>query len=147
METIGAKSVQAEWLGLLVAWIIAALASLSALFIGEVMGQAPCSLCWYQRAFMFPLAIMLMVASFVADGGGVWRYALPVAAVGWVVALYHNLLYFELIERAIVPCGQGPSCSGAEMTLFGAISIPLLSLGAFTAIILLMLFVKRGQTK
>ena len=23
------------------------------------MGQAPCDLCWFQRAFMFPLAIIL----------------------------------------------------------------------------------------
>ena len=135
------------WLILMAAWFIATVATLGALFIGEVMGQAPCSLCWHQRAFMFPLAIILLVASFIPDGSGVWRYALPVAAIGWAIALYHNLLYFNLIEQAIVPCGQGPSCSGAGMTLFGAVPIPLLSLGAFTAIVLLMLLLQKRLTK
>ena len=41
------------------AWIIALVASLAVLFIGEVLGQTPCVLCWFQRAFMFPLAIVL----------------------------------------------------------------------------------------
>ena len=41
------------------AWIIALVASLAVLFIGEVLGQTPCVLCWFQRAFMFPLAIIL----------------------------------------------------------------------------------------
>lgn len=41
------------------AWIIALTASLAVLFIGEVLGQTPCLLCWFQRAFMFPLAIIL----------------------------------------------------------------------------------------
>ncbi len=135
------------WLFLATAWLIATVATLGALFIGEVMGQAPCSLCWHQRAFMFPLAVMLLVASFIPDGSAVWRYALPVAAVGWAIALYHNLLYFGLIDQAIVPCGQGPSCSGAEMKLFEAIPIPLLSLGAFTAIAFLMLLLQKRLTK
>ena len=41
------------------AWIMALAASLAVLFIGEVLGQMPCLLCWYQRAFMFPLAVVL----------------------------------------------------------------------------------------
>jgi len=135
------------WSLLLSAWMIAMVSTLGALFIGEIMGQTPCSLCWYQRSFMFPLAIMLMVASFNSDGGGVWRYALPIAVVGWAIALYHNLLYFDVIEKAIVPCGQGPSCSGAEMTLFGSVPIPLLSLGAFTVISVLMVFVQKRWTE
>lgn len=50
--------------------LIAALtASLAALFIGEIMGQSPCSLCWFQRAFMFPLAIVLGIACLIDDVG------------------------------------------------------------------------------
>ena len=42
------------------AWVIALAASLAVLFIGEVLGQTPCLLCWFQRAFMFPLAIVVL---------------------------------------------------------------------------------------
>ena len=46
------------------AWVIALFSSFSVLFIGEVLGQTPCALCWFQRAFMFPLVIVL--------GLGIW---------------------------------------------------------------------------
>jgi len=38
---------------------LALTASLAVRFVGEVLGQMPCLLCWYQRAFMFPLTIVL----------------------------------------------------------------------------------------
>ncbi|MBW0368381.1 disulfide bond formation protein B [Ensifer adhaerens] len=125
------------WLPTFGAWIIALTSTLSALFIGEVMGQMPCDLCWYQRAFMFPLAVLLAIAACRSDGGS-WIYAVPLAAIGWLIASFHNLLYFNVIPTTIKPCGQGPSCSGDGMTLFGIVPIPLLSLAAFTAIILLL---------
>ena len=86
------------WLLLLGAWAIALAATLGAIFIGEVMGQAPCLLCWYQRAFMFPLAVILAVAAYRSDTSA-WRYALPVAAIGWLVAAYHMLIYAELLPK------------------------------------------------
>ncbi len=46
------------WLWLMAAWGVALAATLGALFIGEVMGMTPCLLCWYQRIFMFPLALI-----------------------------------------------------------------------------------------
>lgn len=130
------------WFLLLGAWVLALLASLAVLFVGEVMGQAPCNLCWFQRAFMFPLVPMLAVACYQFDAA-VWRYALPVAGCGWLVALYHNLLYFRVIPEAIKPCGMGPSCSGADMTVLGSLPLPLLSFGAFTLIITLLSVVRR----
>ena len=51
------------WPMLFAAWLIALVSTLAALFIGEVMGQAPCVLCWFQRAFMFPLAVILLIAA------------------------------------------------------------------------------------
>src|SRR3546814_8048204 len=44
------------WRPLGAAWTVALVSSLAVLFIGEVMGQAPCNLCWFQRVFVFPLA-------------------------------------------------------------------------------------------
>ena len=101
---------------LFISWLTALVASLAALFIGEVMGRAPCVLCWYQRAFMFPLAIILAVASFRADAS-VWRYALPLAAGGWLIAAFHTLQYAGVIPPALEPCGAGPSCTSGDMTI------------------------------
>ena len=122
-----------RWLYLFIAWIVAVAASLSALFIGEVVGQAPCSLCWHQRAFMFPLAILLAVACFRSDAGA-WLYALPLAAIGMAIAGFHSLLYAGFIPEGIQPCSQGPSCASADMTILGMLPLPYLSLAAFLAI-------------
>jgi disulfide bond formation protein DsbB len=133
-----------SWVLLLAAWLIALCASLGALFIGEVLGQAPCHLCWFQRAFMFPLAVILLAACIRSDVG-VWRYALPLAVIGGLVALYHTLLHIGFIPEPIVQCGAGPSCSSAAMTLFGWLSIPALSLAAFSAIGVLLVVI-RGRS-
>ena len=134
----------AAWLALIGAWLVALTASLGAIFIGEVMGQAPCVLCWFQRAFMFPLAIILAVAAFRSDRS-VIAYAAPLAVIGWVAALYHLLLYLGVVSEGLQPCGTGPSCAEGAMTLYGSLPIPLLSLCAFTAIILFLIFCYRNS--
>lgn len=135
---------QTGWGPLFAAWLIALLASLAVLFVGEVMGQAPCNLCWFQRAFMFPLAIVLGVASLRADAA-VWPYALPLAVGGGLVAGFHSLLYLGLIPERITPCSRGVSCTSADMTILGGLPLPLLALAAFVAIAVL-LFITRSRT-
>ena len=125
------------WWLLLGAWLVALSATLGALFIGEVMGQTPCLLCWYQRIFMFPLALILPVGLFPYDRKAV-RYALPLAASGWLIAAFHQLLVAGVIPEAIKPCMQGVPCSEKGIEWFGFVTIPLLSLAAFTTIITLL---------
>lgn len=134
--------VSVTWMCLFVAWAVALVATLGALFIGEVMGQTPCIMCWYQRVFMFPLVVILGVAAFQNDPA-VWRYALPLAGVGALIAFYHSLLYSGLITEALQPCGKGPSCASADMTVFGQVPLPMLSLGSFLGISILTLIAQR----
>ncbi|MER8550807.1 disulfide bond formation protein B [Mesorhizobium sp. M0976] len=134
-----------SWPMLLAAFAVALAASLTVLFVGEVMGQVPCNLCWFQRAFMFPLAIILAIASYRSDAGA-WVYATPLAVGGWLVAGFHTLLYAGIIPEAIEPCGVGPSCSSADMTILGGWPLPALSVLAFTAIIACLLLARRRST-
>ncbi len=132
-----------SWTLIFAAWLIALVSTLGVLFIGEVMGQTPCSLCWYQRIFMFPLAIILGLAAWRNDGG-VWLYALPLSVLGGLIAAYHTLLFSKIIPEPITPCtASGPSCSGQDMLVFGVVPLPLLSLIAFTLIAVLMLARRR----
>lgn len=130
------------WTLLFAAWLIALGSTLSVLFIGEIMGQTPCVLCWYQRAFMFPLAVILAVACFRTDGA-VWRYAMPLAAIGAAIAIWHTLVFTGVAPTALEPCGQGPSCSSENMTILGGLPLPLLSVGAFGAIAVLLHLVRK----
>lgn len=132
-------------IALLAAWVFALSATLLVLFIGEVMGQQPCVLCWYQRAAMFPLALLLGIAVWRGDLG-IWRYALPVAVAGLLVAAFHTLLYFGVIPEAIAPCSTGPSCVDGQMTVLG-LPIPALALAAFFGITELLLQVRKGAAR
>lgn len=133
------------WSFLVAAWVIALIATLGALFIGEVMGQAPCELCWYQRIAMFPLSWILGVAAFRGSQGWGW-YALPLAGIGALVATFHSLVFYDILSEGIHQCGAGPSCTDDGMMLFGFAPIPVLSLVAFILIIVLLtLSVRRAK--
>ena len=134
---------KAAW-QLFAAWIIALIASLAVLFVGEVMGQAPCNLCWFQRTFMFPLAIVLGIANLQADTA-VWRYALPLAIGGLLVAGFHSLLFAGAFPEHITPCSKGISCTSVDMLVAGGLPMPYLSLAAF-GVIAALLFNTRSRT-
>ena len=128
---------------LLIAWLLAVSATGGALFIGEVMGMAPCVLCWYQRIAMFPLALLLGMAFYSDDRRGA-VYALPLALAGAAVAGYHSLLVAGLVPKAWVPCGAGVSCADQKLDILYGIELPWLSLVAFIAIaVSLSLFLRK----
>lgn len=127
---------------LFAAWFLALAASLSVLFIGEVLGQTPCHLCWLQRAFMFPLAVILGIAAWRSDLS-IWRYAVPLAVIGGAIALYHWLLYAGVLPEPITPCtASGPSCTDDAMLILG-LPIPALSFLTFGVISALLLQLRR----
>lgn len=112
------------------AWVVTLAASLSVLFIGEVLGRMPCLLCWYQRAFMFPLPIILGVGLWWQDAR-VGRYGVALSLGGGMVALWHIGLYAGIIPEPVQPCtATGPSCTDDNQAILG-FPIPLLSLLAF----------------
>jgi disulfide bond formation protein DsbB len=114
-------------------WLVATISTLGALFLGEVMGLTPCVLCWYQRICMFPLVFILAAGLFPLDAKVV-RYAFPLAITGWGIAVFHLLLAQGVIPETITPCTQGVPCSELQIEWFGFVTIPLLSVAAFSAI-------------
>ena len=128
------------------AWLVAAVAALGALFMSEVMGLAPCVLCWWQRIFMFPLVLILALGLFPFDPK-VTRYALPLAVMGLGLAAFHVLLTMGIIPEALAPCRQGIPCKTIQIEWFGFVTIPLLSLFAFLIINGLLLAAHRSSSK
>lgn len=132
----------AGWTILFLCWLTASIATLGSLYFSEVMEFAPCTLCWYQRICLFPLVVIIAVGLFPFDKGVV-KYALPLAVLGWLTAAYHNLLYSGVIPKSLQPCSKGVSCTEEYISLFGFLTIPLLSLLIFSVIIALLLLITR----
>lgn len=128
-----------RWLWIFLAWLIAMVSTLGALFLGEIMGYAPCVLCWYQRIAMFPLVFVLAAGLFPFDPRVV-RYALPLAVAGWLLAMFHLALVAGWIPENIRPCQADVPCSDVVVVWFGFVTIPLLSLLSFSMVVGLLLF-------
>jgi len=135
-----------DWALIFSCWLIATASTLGSLFFSEIMELTPCILCWYQRIFMFPLAIILIIGLYPVDKNVV-RYAIPVATIGLLFTVYHCLLFFGVIPESLQPCSQGVSCKDANMVLFGFLPIPLLSLASFSSIVILLLIARTRMFK
>lgn len=135
-----------SWM-LYAAWAQSLVATVGSLYFSEVMRLPPCALCWYQRIFMYPLVLILAVGIGGSDPRVRW-YALPLALIGFAVAAYHNLLYYNVIPEGFGTCSLGVSCTVRQVELFGFVGIPQMSLTAFTVILaLLLLSFRKGVTR
>jgi disulfide bond formation protein DsbB len=130
-------------LGLYVAWIVAIVSLFLSLYSSEIAGLVVCHLCWYQRICMYPLAVILGVATYRSDDR-VGVYAYPLAVTGLFFAAYQ---YMEQMLPGLMPldlCGSGPSCSETSFIWFEFITYPFLSMIAFLLIIAGLLVYKKS---
>src|SRR3989344_2145788 len=127
---------------LYLAWFQALAATLGSLFFSEVLKFPPCVLCWYQRMCLYPITVILAVGILRKDTK-VDYYVWPFLIAGWLIALYHNLLYYSILPEAAAPCIAGISCTTRFIEWFGFITIPLLSLSAFTILGVFMIIYRK----
>lgn len=134
----GARLLRSRVTGLLggwalwLAWLVAAGSLVGSLYYSEIEHFAPCSLCWYQRIAMYPLAVILAIAASRRDRA-VRVYALPLVGAGGVIALYQYVLGY-LPDAEVLGCSIDVSCTERYIWEFGFIDFPFMSLVAFAAI-------------
>ncbi len=119
---------------LLLAAGISVSATAGSLYYSQIRHFEPCELCWYQRIFMYPMAVLFVVALIKRDTS-VRRYVLPLAVIGASISTYHNYVQIFPDLDAGGACGFGPSCSGKYINVFNNVSIPVMALAAFLMII------------
>ncbi len=126
------------------AFCVALVSTLGSLFFSDIMQFIPCSLCWYQRIFMYPLVFIFLVNLLYPDNA-VYKYAFPLVIIGTGSAFYHNLVMLGIIPEELSPCVQGVPCSTEYINWLGFINIPLLSLIGFVLILVLLILAKKGK--
>jgi disulfide bond formation protein DsbB len=117
------------------AFAVSLAAMLGSLYFSEIAHFPPCVLCWYQRICMYPLVLIIGYSIYLRNRLVVWP-AFVLASVGWLIGLYHNLLYYEILPEAAAPCIAGVSCTTKFIEWFGFVTIPLLSFMGFTIILI-----------
>jgi disulfide bond formation protein DsbB len=117
------------------AFAVSLVAMLGSLYFSEIAKFPPCVLCWYQRICMYPLVVITGFAVYKRMRDMLLP-AFVLATVGWLISIYHNLLYFKILPEAAAPCMAGVSCTTKFIQWYGFITIPFLAFVAFTLILI-----------
>ncbi|RXK50040.1 disulfide bond formation protein B [Halorientalis pallida] len=109
--------------------LFAAVATAGSLFFSLGLGLVPCELCWYQRILMYPLVVVLGVAT-VELRPAVWKTALPLSVSGLALASYHSVL-----QVTSSSCALGGACAAIQWrSPLLELTIPNLSLLGFALV-------------
>lgn len=134
------KSKLVRWVGnnaTAVSLVVTATAVAGSLYYSLVMGYEPCLLCWWQRVFLVPQFVIFFLAFRKADEHS-FRYTTALSIIGALIAVYHLLLpKLTALGLTSVCVVGGVSCLKQYVYAFGYLSIPLMSLTVFVALILI----------
>lgn len=123
--------------GLYAAWLIATFGLMMSLYYSDIKNMEPCHLCWYQRICLFPLVLILAIATYKGFNG-IAAYALPLTFIGFLLALYQIAIQEIPGWNPIDMCGAGPSCSEKILIGIGPLTVPMLAAFGFLIITLIL---------
>lgn len=113
-------------------------AMLGSLYFSEIANFPPCELCWYQRIALYPMVFISGFAIFKKNRD-ILLPGFVLVSIGWLIGVFHNLLYYEILPEAAAPCLAGISCTTKYIEWFGFLTIPLLALLGSTGILIALI--------
>lgn len=131
-------------------FLIAFAAMFGSLYFQFILNLPPCSLCYIQRYFMYPLAIISLILIFFKKKINS-LFFLILSVPGLLVGIYH--VYIQAVGTpntlSFAPCTTDVPCEVIDIKLFGFLTIPMLSMMAFAFITILVIvswYLKRSKT-
>ncbi len=120
---------------LLLAGIIALVATVGSLYYSEIADFIPCKYCWYQRIAMYPLVVILGFATVRRDYySRLPALTLAVVGLGWSI----RHITVQLWPSSGGSCSVTVPCSTPYVEEFGFITIAWMAAAAFSLIITLL---------
>lgn len=114
---------------------VALTATAGSLYYSEVVGYAPCQLCWYQRFAMYPLPVILAIGLWPRAARITRVIGMVVAAVGAGIAFYHWLVERVPALAETTSCSLTVPCSVPWFTRLGFVTIAWMAFSGFMAIL------------
>ena len=121
-------------------------ALLGSLSYSEIVGFPPCDLCWIQRIFMYPQAILAFIG-IVKKEKTIVDYLLPLSILGAIVSLYHSLVHWRLVSGSFLACTSSVTapCAKVYVLEYGYITIPFMAFTAFAYLITVTLIYYKSK--
>lgn len=126
-------------------FLISLAAMVSSLVYSDLIGYPPCLFCWYARVAFYPQVFIYSLALYKKDFK-ILDYSLLLTVLGTIMTAYHYVA--ETVQYSPLPCAAaGVSCLTRYVYEFGFITIPLMGLVGFLALLLTTLIAKRELKK
>lgn len=126
--------------------ILTITAIVSSLYYSNIVGFEPCTLCWYQRIFIYPQAILLVVALFRKEKT-IIPYSITLAVISSLISAYHYLVQritdFNSQVSLATPCTLAGNCTSKFVFEYGYITIPMMALTTGITILFLLIISKK----
>ena len=124
--------------------LVAVIGSLS---YSEIIGFVPCDLCWIQRMFMYPQAILAFIG-LVKKEKSIVSYLFVLSIIGGFVALYHSLIHWRLISGSFLACTSSLTapCAKVYVLEYGYITIPFMAFSMFVYLIAITLIYYKSKS-
>lgn len=123
--------------GLFLAWLLSLSATFASLALDISVQWPVCTLCWYQRMAIYPLSIMLGIATYRGDKK-IIPYVVSLPCLGMLFALYQYLEQMIPGFAPIAVCSPDLPCNTTHLLWLGFVTLPLLS-GISCALIVALL--------
>jgi len=133
---------------LLLTFILSAAGLLGSLFYSDIIGYPPCELCWWLRIFLYPQVIILLLAFRTRDVGVrsmVRLQSLVFSVFGFAVSFYQLMVVNGYVPLPAC-AATGVSCARNYVTVFGWVTIPIMALSSFLAVMTLWLHSYRSES-
>jgi disulfide bond formation protein DsbB len=133
-----------EWLhervgrhGVLVALSLIASAIIGSLFFSNIAGFLACFLCWVQRALLYPQIIFY--GWYLYKPKKLYLYICLAMTIAGIIVSGYQVALENGLAGELVPCqailSLTASCATKYINLFGYVTIPVMSLSAFVALL------------
>lgn len=104
------------------------------LLYSNIVGFPPCELCWIQRIFIYPQALISFMAMLKKDKGIIY-YLFPLTLLGVIVSFYHSLTNWGWGGNLLDCTAVGGECSKVYVLEYGYITIPFMAFSSFLYLI------------
>jgi len=110
----------------------------------------PCPLCYWQRIFLYPQAVLFALALLRRATGETLRFvidsSIALSVIGLGIALYHHAL--QMLPGSGLPCPAtgAVSCAQIYFLEYGFLTYPFMAAVLFSFLIVTMLFVRRQNS-
>ncbi len=126
-------------------FLVTLFATLTSLYYSYYLHIPACDLCWFQRAFIYPLMFLFGFA-WCKNDTKVFDYIMGLSVFGFAIALYHH--YLQLGYDLLKPCSTAPfavDCATPTFIQYGFITYPFMAVVVLGFTFLLAFTAKRLQ--